>query len=127
VPKSLLAVRGKAFIEHQIEMLCGWGLSDLVLCLGHLGDQIVTHLGDGSSCGARIEYSIEDGPLGTAGAIKKARDLLGSEFLAIYGDSYLFLDPADMARRFRLGDKLALMTVYRNNDRFDRSNVAIHE
>ena len=125
-PKSMLVVRDKAFIEHQIDMLTAWGLSDLVLCLGHLHDQIVTHLGDGSRCGVRIEYSIEDGPLGTAGALKKARDLLGPVFLVVYGDSYLFLDFAAVARYFQLNGKLGLMTVYKNHDRFDRSNAAIH-
>ena len=126
-PKSMLVVQGRTFIEHQIEMLAAWGLCDLVLCLGHMHDQIVTHLDDGSRCGVRIEYSIEDGPLGTAGALRRARDLLGPEFLVIYGDSYLFLDFQAVARHFQSSDKLGLMTVYKNHDKFDRSNTAIRQ
>lgn len=72
-----------------------------------------------------IKYSLEDRPLGTAGALKKAEDLLDDIFFTMYGDSYLFLDFGLAMRYFESHNKLALMTVYKNYDRYDRSNTVV--
>jgi len=66
-----------------------------------------------------------DGPqlLGTAGAIKKALPLLGPEFFILYGDSYLICDYARVENSWRISRKTALMTVYRNSGKYERSNV----
>jgi NDP-sugar pyrophosphorylase family protein len=118
-------VHGKPFLEYQIELLKKSGVQDVVLCVGHRGDQIIGYFGDGSSCGTNIRYSCEDRLLGTAGALKNAAVLLDDVFYTMYGDSYLFLDFASTMRYFLSQNKLALMTVYRNQNRYDRSNTAI--
>ncbi len=125
VPKPMIMVHGKPFLEYQIELLRGHGVVSIVLCVGHLGHIVKDHFGDGSRFGVDIRYS-EEGQrlLGTAGALKRAEPLLQNEFFVIYGDSYLLLDyPAVMAF-FQRRDKLALMVIYRNENRYERSNVA---
>jgi len=124
-PKSMTLVYGKPFLEYQIELLKKGGVKDVVLCVGHMRGQIMTHSGDGSKYGVNIRYSCEDRLLGTAGALKNAVVLLDDVFYTIYGDSYLSLDFASTMRYFLSQNKLALMTVYRNQNRYDRSNTAI--
>jgi NDP-sugar pyrophosphorylase family protein len=124
VPKSLIEINGEPFIAHQLRLLRSAGLRHVVLCTGYLGEMIQDYVGDGARFGLRVEYSF-DGPklLGTAGALRRARHLLGDRFLVVYGDSYLPCDyRAVEATAVRLGRK-ALMTVYRNEGQFDLSNV----
>jgi len=124
-PKSMFLVHGRPFFEYQIELLKKGGAKDIVLCVGHMRDQIMRHFGDGNNYGVNIRYSCEDKLLGTAGALKNAAVLLDDVFYTMYGDSYLLLDFASTMRYFLSQNKLALMTVYRNQDRYDRSNTAI--
>ncbi|MDQ2731699.1 MAG: nucleotidyl transferase, partial [Armatimonadota bacterium] len=73
----------------------------------------------------RLRYSVEEGPLlGTAGAIKQAEPLLHDRFFLMYGDSYLQYDYADVMEKSQIWP--ALMVVYRNEDRYDNSNVAVN-
>ncbi len=128
VPKSLLPVAGRPFLAHQLELLRAQGVKQVVLCVGHMGELIQREFGDGSSYGVHISYSF-DGPrlLGTGGAIKRALPLLGAEFFVLYGDSYLPTEFAPVAEFFRQSGKLACMTVFRNEDRFDTSNVVYRD
>ena len=124
-PKSLVEVYGKPFIEYQLELLRKGGIDNIILCLGHAGEQIERHCGNGEKYGVNIKYSIEDKLLGTAGALRKAEVLFNDVFFTMYGDSYLFLDFPAAMRIFESQNKLAQMTVYRNYDRYDRSNTAV--
>lgn len=124
-PKSLVRVSGKPFLEYQLEFLRRGGIEDVVLCTGHLGEQIESYFGDGAKFGVKIEYSRERKLLGTGGALKNAEALLQEEFFTLYGDSYLFLDPGVIMSYFKSHDSPALMTVYKNCDQYDRSNTAI--
>jgi NDP-sugar pyrophosphorylase family protein len=129
VPKSLIEVNGEPFIVHQLRLLKGKGVQRVVLCVGHLGELVQPAIGDGSAWGLEIEYSF-DGPvlLGTAGAIKNALPKLGDCFFVMYGDSYLPCDYAAIAQNFevsstRSGGVLGMMTVFRNEGKWDTSNV----
>lgn len=125
-PKSVIEVKGKPFLQYQIELLTRSGVDDIVLCIGYLGQQIKDYFGDGTQFSVRIRYS-EEGErlLGTGGALKKAEDLLGKEFFLMWGDSYLMLDYAEIMAYFKRHDKLALMVVYKNFNRYQPSNVAV--
>ena len=92
IPKSLVKVANKPFLQYQIEMLKFRGITDILLCLGHLGEQVEFCFGDGSNLGVELCYNYESSPLGTAGALKDAEHLLDDVFFTLYGDSYLFLD-----------------------------------
>ncbi len=100
------------------------GLTDITFLLGHFGEMIADSLGDGGRWDVHLRY-VFDGPraLGTGGAIRRALPELGDPFFVIYGDSYLECDYAAIERAFLQSDKSGLMTVYRNEDRLDRSNV----
>ena len=124
-PKSLLKIQGKPFLEYQLELLRRADIGNVVLCLGHLGEQIERYFGDGNRFGVSIHYSIEDKPLGTAGALRNAQDLLDDIFFCMYGDSYLFINLFEVIRYFESQNKLALMTVFSNHNLFDKSNTAV--
>jgi NDP-sugar pyrophosphorylase family protein len=124
IPKSLIRVAGQPFLAHQLRLLQSAGIRKVVLCVGYRGDMIKQEFGDGRQFGVELSYSF-DGPelLGTGGALKKALPLLGRRFLVLYGDSYLPIDYAAPARAFVASGKLGLMTVFRNQGRWDTSNV----
>jgi NDP-sugar pyrophosphorylase family protein len=124
LPKALVEVAGRPFIDHQLDLFHRRGIRNIVLCLGHLGEQIEAHVGDGSAFGLHVEYS-RDGPelLGTGGALRRALPLLGDPLFVVYGDSYVDIDYAAVLQTLLDSGKLAVMTVLRNDDRWDRSNV----
>ena len=124
-PKSMVLIEGKPFLEHQMEYLKKSGVGNVILCIGHLGQQIEDYFGDGSKFGVKIDYSREDRLLGTAGALKRAEPKLLDVFFTLYGDSYLFLDYRRAMAHFKSQGKLAMMSVYQNRDLYDRSNTAV--
>lgn len=123
IPKPLLEVAGEPFLLHQLRLLSAYGVTDAVICVGYLGQQIVERIG-GRQFGIAIAYS-HDGPqpIGTLGAIRKAAPLLADRFLVLYGDTYLRIDYAAAARDWVNSGLPALMTVLRNEGRWDTSNV----
>jgi NDP-sugar pyrophosphorylase family protein len=124
VPKSLVEVAGEPFIAHQLRQLASQGIGDIVVCAGHLGEQIREYVGDGAGFGCRVRYSFDgDRQLGTGGALQKAMPLLGDRFFVMYGDSYLPTRFAPVLRAFERAGLPALMTVFRNAGRWDTSNV----
>jgi len=124
IPKVLVPVAGKPFLAHQLALLRQRGVRRAVLCLGHLGEMVEREFGGGRQHGVQLQYSY-DGPvlLGTGGALKRALPLLGEEFFVLYGDSYLPIDFKPVADFFAHSGRLGLMTVYRNQGRYDTSNV----
>ena len=124
-PKSMVEVKGRPFLEYQLELLKVAGIENIVLCIGHMGEQIERHFENGRKYGVNIEYSLEDKPLGTAGALRKAEHLLDSVFFTMYGDSYLSMDFSLVMSYFTSQNRLALMTVYQNYDQYGRSNAVV--
>lgn len=124
LPKALVPVAGEPFAAHQLRLLAASGVERVVYCVGHLGDRIEEFVGDGQRFGLRVDYS-RDGQrlLGTAGAIRRALPRLGDAFLVLYGDSYLPCDYRAVERALLRSGRPALMTVFRNDGRWDRSNV----
>ncbi len=127
-PKSLIEVAGKPFAAHQLELLKSRGVTDVVFCLGHLGERVQGVIGDGSAFGIRVRYSCDgERLLGTGGALRKAMPLLGEAFHVLYGDSYLECDYQAVASAFKASGLDGLMTVVRNDDRWDRSNIVLRD
>jgi MurNAc alpha-1-phosphate uridylyltransferase len=126
IPKALVEVAGKPFIERQLTLLQRKGIRKVVLCLGYLGQQVEQLVEDGARWDLKVEYSYDGQELlGTAGALEKARGYLGDVFWVLYGDSYLDFDyraVSDCFERENEG-KLGLMTVFANRNRWDKSNV----
>jgi NDP-sugar pyrophosphorylase family protein len=126
LPKPMLDVGGRPFLEYEIDLLRGRGIGDIILCVGHLADSIRNHFGDGSRHGVRIRYSVEDGPLrGTAGAVKQAEPLIDEVFFLTYADAFLQMDYAGAHEIFCARREAAMMVVLHNENRFEPSNVSV--
>ncbi len=124
LPKSLIEVSGMPFIFHQLKWLKKQGAYEIVLCVGFLGEQIEALIGNGKNLGLSIQYSYDgEQLLGTGGAIQKALPLLGEKFFVLYGDSYLCCSLKEIQRAFEKQPLPALMTVLKNNNCWDKSNV----
>jgi NDP-sugar pyrophosphorylase family protein len=124
-PKPLLEVAGEPFLLHQLRLLAAHGARKVVLSVGYLGERIERAIGP-ERFGIAIAYS-HDGPspLGTLGAIRQAAALLGERFLVLYGDTYLRIDYTAAAAGWEHSGRLGLMTVLRNEGRWDASNAAL--
>jgi NDP-sugar pyrophosphorylase family protein len=126
IPKSLVEINNEPFLWHQLRLLRRNGIDRVVLCLSHLGEMVRESVGDGRAFGLHIDYSFDGATLlGTAGALKQALPLLGESFFILYGDSYLPIGWAAVERAFLASGKAGLMTVYRNEDNWDTSNVEL--
>jgi len=124
IPKSMIEINGKPFLEYQIQLLKRNGISEIVLCVGNKANQIRNYFKDGASFDVKIKYS-SDGKnlMGTGGALKKAEKLLPDIFSVLYGDSYLPFDFRKALAFFKKNNKLGMMTVLKNNDKYGRSNT----
>lgn len=124
IPKSLIKVTDKPFIYHQLSLLKQQGVTDVVFCVGKFGDMIEDYVGDGHKWDLKIQYSYDgDTLLGTGGAIKKALKILPYTFMVLYGDSYLDVNLKPIIEKFECEKKPALMTVYHNKNKWDKSNI----
>ena len=126
VAKTLLPVHGKPFAAWQLSWLARSGVDSVVYSIGYLGDDVRAYVGDGSPWDVSVVYVDEGEHLrGTAGALRLALDsgVLEDEFLVLYGDSWLQVDPAVVLQSLRGRPEPALMTVHRNEGQWDTSNV----
>jgi NDP-sugar pyrophosphorylase family protein len=124
LPKALLEVAGEPFIAHQLRLFAREGIRDVKLLVGYCWEQIERFVADGGRFGVKVDY-IVDGPtlLGTGGALRRALDRLGPEFLVTYCDSWLDAPYAPVVEAFRASGLPALMCVFRNENRWEASNV----
>ncbi|MBK8553762.1 MAG: NTP transferase domain-containing protein [Ignavibacteria bacterium] len=124
IPKSMLEVAGKPFIEHQLRLIKKNRIAKVIICASFLGEYIQRFTGDGSDYGLDIQYSFDgDKLLGTGGAIKRAIDLPDDNFFVMYGDSYLTTDFQKTGEYFLSKNKQGLMTVFKNEGKWDKSNI----
>jgi NDP-sugar pyrophosphorylase family protein len=92
LPKPMIPINGRPYLERVIDSFARCGLRDIVLLTGYRADVIEEHFGDGARFDVRIAYSRETEPLGTGGAIREARSLLGERFVMAYGDVLRYFD-----------------------------------
>jgi MurNAc alpha-1-phosphate uridylyltransferase len=117
MPKSLVEVAGRPFIEHQLELLARNGLTSVVLATGHLGKQLVKGIDLYRTPGiSSIRFLYEDTPLGTGGAIKAALPFLSPSFFVLYGDSYLDCNYTAVYKQFIESNRFGLMTICEAQD-----------
>lgn len=128
IPKCLIEINGVPFIDYQLDWISRRGITDVVLCIGHLGHMVRDYVKTGSKWNLHVDY-VEDGDklLGTGGAIRKALEagVLQDNFLLTYGDSFLPIRFKEVFQYFLNQSHPALMVVYNNQDKFDTSNAII--
>lgn len=126
IPKSMIPVDNKPFLEYQIKYAKKFGITDIVLCVGHLSEYIEKYFGDGHSFGVSISYSYDsDKLLGPIGALKKASIYLDDVFFSLYGDSFVFVDYKNMYNVFLNKTSLGMMSVFQNFDKIEPSNLVV--
>ena len=127
LPKPLLPVAGEPFAIHQLRWLAAEGVTDVVYSIGYLGHMIRDALGSRSDLGCTVRF-VDEGTsaLGTGGALRFAVDeaALDAPFFVLYGDSYLRIALGSVVECYERSGAEALMTVFRNEGRWDTSNVA---
>ena len=126
IPKALIPVAGRPFIDYQLTQLKQSGVTDVVLSIGYKGRMIQQLVKNGAKWGLKVEYADEgENLLGTGGALRLCFDkgLLDESFLVTYGDSFLPIDYSRVWFAFEAQKLPALMVVYRNSGRWDQSNV----
>jgi mannose-1-phosphate guanylyltransferase len=109
MPKSMMPVLNRPFLEHTLAYLKNYGISEVILTLNYLPEVIQGHLGDGANLGIRLSYVVEDSPLGTAGAVKNAEEQLTGTFTVLNGDIFTDLNLADLLNFHR--SKSAKITI----------------
>lgn len=125
IPKALIEINGRPFIEWQLEYLSKQNIKNIVISVGYLGEMIKEVVGAGNSFGLNIQYSFDgEELLGTGGAVKKAIPLLSDDFFIMYGDSYLPINFSHVSDFYENTDKVALMTILKNDGKWDLSNVS---
>jgi NDP-sugar pyrophosphorylase family protein len=130
IPKPLIPVLGRPFVDWQLELLAAQGVRRLVFSIGYRGSLLQEHVGDGSRWGLSITWVDEGEDLrGTAGALRTALDqgALDEHFFVLYGDSFLPAPMVSVERAWRDSERPALMAVLRNEGRWDASNVVYRD
>lgn len=129
IPKSMIEVAGEPFIAHQLRLLHQQNIRDVVICAGFLAESIRAYVGSGNAFGLNVTYCLDgERLLGTGGALKQALPFLGDAFFVMYGDSYLPTAFAPVDQFFRQAASMqGVMTVFKNDGIWDRSNVLFHD
>ncbi|NTU69546.1 NTP transferase domain-containing protein [bacterium] len=124
IPKALVEIAGEPFIFHQLRYLKGQNIQRIILCVGYLGEMIQSVVGNGMLFDLEVVYSFDGNKLlGTGGALKHALPWLGDSFFVLYGDSFLPIDFVDVQSAYLRSGADCLMTVIKNADKWDKSNV----
>ncbi len=112
-PKVLAPISGGPFLDHLLDRLAEAGARRVILCLGHLAEQVITHVEERPASVLRVEWEVEDAPLGTAGAIRLAAHRLSSDpVMVMNGDTWLDLDYAGFVAAYRrAGAEIAVACV----------------
>ena len=125
IPKSMVAIKGKPFLEHQLEMIKSYGFCDYVFLVGCMAEEIKRYFKDGSKHGVHIRYSQEETLLGTGGALKHAASMLADQFLLLNGDTYLPIDYRAAVHSFESSHTLAMVSVAASHEEKRPNNIAI--
>ncbi len=128
IPKPMIPVMGKPYLEYQLQYLKSNDITNILLCVGYLGEDIQNYFGNGQSWSININYSFEKKPLGTGGALKNAMGKLDDCFFLIYGDSFLPINYNSLEECFNKADKSLLIALYGNQDDTTvPNNVSLNE
>lgn len=127
IPKAMIPIDGRPILEYQIELAKRYGYDDFIFIIGHLGEVIKNHFGDGSEFGCKIDYYVESTPLGTAGALREIEDKLSEDFFVFYGDTVMDFDMNAMLRFHYENNSDATLLLHPNDHPYDSDIVAVDQ
>jgi len=114
--KPMLRLKSAPLLEYNIKLLKGYGITDLAINLHYFPEQVIRYFGDGSKFGVKLRYSLENKPLGTAGALKKIADFFDRTFVVIYGDLLTDVNLKKMMDFHRFKKGMATVGLYHVNN-----------
>lgn len=118
-PKPLIDVQGKTLTEHVFDILKRYGVTDVILSLGYKAEEIKEYFDDGSGFGLKIDYLVENEPMGTAGPLILMNQIgcqLAEDFLVLNGDNLFALDLAKMMEFHKSHDGVATIALTKVSD-----------
>lgn len=128
IPKPLIPVAGMPILEREIRSLCAQGFKDIILTVGYLADKIISYFGDGSQFGAKIDYFVEESPLGNAGALFRLREKIGDEpFLLLNADAAFDVDFNRMVAFHQNHGGLVTLFTHPNSHPYDSGLIIADE
>ncbi len=127
IPKPMAPVKGKPFLEYQLRLLEKNGFTRFLLCTGYLSKVIEDYFGNGQKWGWKINYSVEKEALGTGGGLKLAESKLADEFILLNGDTLLFIDYQDLAKKFDADKVTGYIVVYSNELQIVPNNISVDD
>lgn len=128
IPKPLIPVAGMPILEREIRSLCAQGFKDIILTIGYLADKIIAYFGDGSQFGAKIDYFVEESPLGNAGALFRLREKIGDEsFLLLNADAAFDVDFNRMVAFHQNHGGLVTLFTHPNSHPYDSGLIISDE
>lgn len=125
IPKPLISISGKPFLQHQLELIKSFGINEVLILVGYLGRKIKEYFGNGSDFGLRIRYSEEKNLLGTGGALRNAGNKLTKEFLLLNGDTFLPVDYRELINCFHQQNRIGVITIYDNQEKIGLPNILL--
>jgi histidinol-phosphate phosphatase family protein len=123
IPKPMVPIGGQPNLEHQVALAARHGFTSLLFLVSHLADRVEAHFGDGRRFGVGVSYCVEDPPLGTAGALRHAGELLQDRFLVLYGDVFVDCDLARVWADHANHHPIATLIVHPNDHPYDSDLV----
>lgn len=125
IPKVMVEVAGKPFLEHQLGLFKKWGFRDFLLLSCYLKEQVQEYFGSGKKWGVLIDYSCESTPLGTGGALKLASPKLKDRFLLVNGDTFFPIPFDDFIQEAKSLKEGGIIAIYDNHDKVAKNNVRV--
>lgn len=123
IPKPMIDIGGKPILEHVVQLFKRHGVTDIIIALCYLPKQIQNYFGDGKKFGVHIAYTIEDEPMGTAGAIHLAREYIHNTFIVTYADILRELDINGIVREHKKSHAFATLHVYKRFGKDPKSKI----
>ena len=115
IPKPMVLLAGKPVLEHQINFLKNYGLTDIFMLLGHKGEIIKKYFKGGKEWGVKIKYFFDPKPLGTAGSLKEIEKFISEPFLLFYGDTMIDIDLRQFISFYNKKQSIASLVVHPND------------
>ncbi|MBI5452379.1 nucleotidyltransferase family protein [Candidatus Gottesmanbacteria bacterium] len=123
IPKPMIEAAGKPILEHIISQMKKHGIKDFIIALYYLPKVITSYFGNGSKLGVNIQYTFENLPMGTAGAVLPSKKFIKETFIVTYADILRDLDITAMTAQHQKKKALATINIYKRKSRNAKSCV----